>query len=107
MILLMEEGGGMPQISDDDYYHLNQSVEAVLTRVRDGVCSVGEGRSDLSATPHGMAQRRCTRGLAPDDHDHGEVEALWMTPHDQARFTQLLITDFVDGCDSRNRFISS
>jgi hypothetical protein len=50
----------MPQISDDDYYHLNQFVEAVLTRVRDGVCSVGEGRSDLmhplSAWLNGDAQ---------------------------------------------------
>ena len=50
----------MPRLSDDDYYSLNQFVEAVLTRVRDGVCSVGEGRSDLmhplSAWSNGDAQ---------------------------------------------------
>jgi hypothetical protein len=37
----------MTQLSDNDYYALDHFVMAVLTRVRDGLCSVGEGRADL------------------------------------------------------------
>jgi len=37
----------MPQLTDDDYYTLDHFVQAVLTRVRDGTCSISEGRSDL------------------------------------------------------------
>ncbi|PZQ12330.1 MAG: hypothetical protein DI565_15980 [Ancylobacter novellus] len=48
------------QLSDSDYYTLDHFILAVLTRVRDGHCSAGEGRSSimhaLSAWDQGNAQ---------------------------------------------------
>jgi hypothetical protein len=42
-----QHGGRMTQLSDNDYYALDHFVQAVLARVRHGICSVSEGRSDL------------------------------------------------------------
>ncbi len=34
-------------LSDDDYYTLDHFIIAALTRVRDGLCSVSEGRANI------------------------------------------------------------
>ncbi|MCV3242060.1 hypothetical protein [Mesorhizobium sp. ZC-5] len=66
-IYLADGKGANMRISDDDYYTLDHFISAVLTRVRDGHCSAGEGRSAIMHT------------LTAWDRENWQEFGPWMT----------------------------